>query len=215
MRTAFVFMLFLLLLPLVAWSDDFICEDTQTPGKYRRYQPSQDPSTLLLQPEEACHAIPEADLPAQRAACMDGTTPPPTIPLKYRMVSGERCVEMPQGGQGPLTKNAVDAAENALKAQTDAYTQEKGGPECGEKQLAQLTSKLNQQKGQKHAAMETARQNINAAIDAMSKWDLSTGQAMLKQIVDDIYTQENADIDDHYKWDNDLYRCLRAYIGIR
>jgi hypothetical protein len=203
-------LLLLVSLPGLAWADDVICEDTITVGKYRRYQASIDLTTVAVQPNEQCHPIAEAQLAAQRAACYDGNVPPPTIPVKYRKVVGGLCAEMSQ-----QEKNQVDAVEQANQAQQQAYAQERGGPQCGEKQLGQLTSKLNQMKGEKITALEAAHTAIDQTIDALTTWDVTIAKTTLKQLTADFYTQMNADVDDEYKWFNEIYRCLRAQVGLR
>src|SRR5262245_11336993 len=100
--------IFLLALMGVAHTEDFICEDSVTIGKYRRYVHALDPTFLVLQPNETCNLIFEADTPDQQAKCLDGQATPATIPFKYRMVSSGLCAEMPQSGTGSLTKDAVD-----------------------------------------------------------------------------------------------------------
>ena len=195
----------LLLLPCLVWADDFACEDTQTPEKYRRYQPSQDPSTLLLQPNEVCYAIPEAELPAQRAACMDGTTPPPTIPLQYRKIVNQLCAEMTQA-----EKDAVDAVAAAIAAQNQAYVTERADPGCTEKQLQQISQALTNRQTAKQDQDATAKAAIKATIDA-SPLD----RTLLKAVVDDYYARIDSDRGDEYGLFEKVSRCLRAHVGLR
>src|SRR5262245_20618517 len=106
MRRVLFVLLLICATPWLAWGDEAICEDTVTVGKYRRYIGSIDPTTLTLQANEVCHLLSDpATIAAQRALCYDSNVPPPTIPAKYRMVSAQLCVEMPQSGTGPLTKD--------------------------------------------------------------------------------------------------------------
>ena len=210
MRTP-ICVLLCVLLPGLALANDFVCEDTVTVGKYRRYLYSIDPTSVVLQPNELCHNIPDAEVLAQQAACFDGHTPPPTIPRKYRSVQNQLFAEMSQA-----EKDVVDAAEAAVAAQNEAYATERTDSAnlCSEKQLATITDKLAQRKTTNLDQRLAALNAINAKIDAAAGLNQAF-KDLLKEITAFVNEGLVEDINDNYPLFDKTARCIRSQVGLR
>jgi hypothetical protein len=191
---------------------DYVCEDTVTATKFRRYVPSVDPTSLVLGTNELCTVVSEADTPDQRTINLGvpGVSPP-TVPVKYRKVVNHLVVEMDS-----TEKGQVDAVESVIETQNQAYAQERADQQmCGEKQLEQLTTKLNNRKITKSDQLTSAHTAIDGVINAMTSLTLPEAKTILTQLTADYYARLDADLTDEYILFEKVARCLRAHVGLR
>ena len=212
----------------VAQAGDYVGEDTATPGKFRRYLESRDPTQALPQAGEVLHPVSEANTPAQRTINVGqpyATPPvPPSILQKYRKVVGGLVVEMDVG-----EKQAVDNAQAAQDALTQQYKDEFTKDMCKEDLLIKVTEFLTNREANKHAQVDNSLKAFKAEIDAFQVEINNMTQVNLA-VAKDMFTKSNAlmtkanermhaiadeVIDDTYILMNNVARCLLAARKVR
>jgi hypothetical protein len=198
----------------VAWAGDYVGEDTVTPGKFRRYLESRDPTQALPQANEVLHAVSEADTPGQRAINLGqphATPPvPPSVPQKYRKVVGGLVVEM-----DAAEKQTVDKAQAAQEALTTQYKDEFKKDMCKEDLLIKVTEFLANREANKHAQVDASQAAFQAEIDAMSTVNLAVAKDMFTKANVRMHTLTHGVIDDEYILLNNVSRCLLAARKVR
>ena len=234
----FLVLALLLLSAYLALAGDYVGEDTVTPGKFRRYLESRDPTQAIPQTNEVLHAVSEANTPAQRAMNLgqpNAQPPvPPSVPQKYRKVVGGLVVEM-----DAAEKQAVDNAQAAQEALTQQYQEELTTKDmCKESLLAQVTQFLANREANKHAAVATSQAASQTEIDASKQAFQAEINAMPppnQAVAIDFFTRVNERlhtivatkanermhaltdgmIDDAYILFNNVARCLLAARKVR
>lgn len=234
----YITMAFLLLILIVngAWAADYVGEDTVTPGTFRRYLESRDPTQAVPHPNEVLHKVSEAETPAQRTINLGqpyATPPvPPSVPIKYRKVVGGLVVAMDAAEQ-----QVVDAAQAAQAALAQQYRDEFTKEMCKEDLLIKVTEFLANREANKHdqvaasqaafqADIATSQTAFQAEIDAMSTVNLAVAKDMFTKAnvrMHDLSVKANvrmhaiADniIDDEYILMNNVGRCLLAARKVR
>lgn len=153
----------LMLLPVLARAEAFVCEVAATPGTFSRFVPSIDPSRFVPGATETCNQVPEAQTPSQ----IDLYN---TVPYHYLKTTGIPPALL-MAEMTASEKQAVDDAIAAKQAEQQAYVDEANGSTCKYATLDDVNTKS--------AAF---RANMDAVINSVT--NVATTQAALRELMD-------------------------------
>lgn len=185
-----------------AWAELVICGDATasfpTPAftGHLSVDPTKAPATLGGKP---CYVIPKASgETASQLAIIDGT------PRQYLKVVSQRVVAMTAGEQ-----SAWDAARQAFLDARQALLDEATGQDvCSTITLDAINTLLTNRRATLQTAINTAKTNNQADIDAMPNNNLGTIKAAFTQMNNVIFAVAGNLLDETFAIDQKLARCI-------